>query len=288
MKAQTFDRYAQRIDASITLLARTLAETGQLPKLDDLAAAAHFSPFHFHRVYRALTGETVMQTANRLRSAKAVLALAQNRSITVLAMEQGFATPQAFARCFRQATGVSPTQARSEEARLELLAGLLRGPASARLEIHLASTDPFEVVTQRHVGDHSGLNQTFTELFNWAAGSELLDRLTGLFGIAWDDPRDTPAQTTRFDAALGFAGPVVPPPEHSMLTLPGHCLRARHIGAYHGLYERLDALYLFELPVRGLEPRDAPVYFEYLDDPEEVAEDILRSDICIPVRSIES
>ena len=40
-------------------------------RLRDLAAIAHLSPFHFHRVFGAMTGETVTRLVQRLRLEKA-------------------------------------------------------------------------------------------------------------------------------------------------------------------------------------------------------------------------
>ncbi|MRT33187.1 helix-turn-helix transcriptional regulator, partial [Xylella fastidiosa subsp. multiplex] len=36
-------------------------------RLEDLAALAHFSPFHFHRIYQGVAGETVAATVRRVR-----------------------------------------------------------------------------------------------------------------------------------------------------------------------------------------------------------------------------
>ena len=39
--------------------------------LDDLARVAHFSPFHFHRVFRGMMGESVKEHVRRLRLERA-------------------------------------------------------------------------------------------------------------------------------------------------------------------------------------------------------------------------
>jgi len=73
MKTDTFNHYAVRIDRAIALLAQRLAAGEPPPTLDEMAAAAHFSPFHFHRIYRALTQETLAQTVARLRQDRAAV-----------------------------------------------------------------------------------------------------------------------------------------------------------------------------------------------------------------------
>ena len=56
--------HAERIQRVVDYLAEHLDETLDL---DALAHVACFSPYHFHRVYRGLLGETVNDTVRRLR-----------------------------------------------------------------------------------------------------------------------------------------------------------------------------------------------------------------------------
>lgn len=48
-----------KLDRALARLQQAIGAGQALPDLQELAAAAHLSPFHFHRVWRALTGETV-------------------------------------------------------------------------------------------------------------------------------------------------------------------------------------------------------------------------------------
>ena len=58
------DRYRARIERVVDILAAT---NGEKMTLADLANTAAMSPFHFHRVFRALTGETVGAVTRRFR-----------------------------------------------------------------------------------------------------------------------------------------------------------------------------------------------------------------------------
>ena len=78
-------------------------------RLEDLAALAHFSPFHFHRVYASVVGETVSATVRRVRLARAACLLAQgDESVTQIGQAVGYDSPQAFSRAFGQFAGESP------------------------------------------------------------------------------------------------------------------------------------------------------------------------------------
>ncbi|WP_239019095.1 helix-turn-helix domain-containing protein [Sphingobium terrigena] len=77
--------------------------------LDDLAAQACLSPFHFTRLFREATGLTPHRYVmdRRIRAAKEKLALGR-ASLVEIALETGFGSQANFNRVFRKATGVSP------------------------------------------------------------------------------------------------------------------------------------------------------------------------------------
>lgn len=79
--------------------------------LADLAEVAHFSPFHFHRIFQATTGETVADFVRRARLERAVhlMRAAPQRTLSSIAAETGFATPSDFSRLFRRQYGQTPS-----------------------------------------------------------------------------------------------------------------------------------------------------------------------------------
>ena len=78
--------------------------------LDEVAAAARLSPFHFHRLFRRHYGKTPKQYVDELRIAEAKrLALAGVRFAEV-ARAVGFANPSHLSQRFKQLTGQRPGQ----------------------------------------------------------------------------------------------------------------------------------------------------------------------------------
>ncbi|MDJ0764208.1 MAG: AraC family transcriptional regulator [Myxococcota bacterium] len=77
--------------------------------LEKVAAKAGFSKFHFHRLFAAMTGETLNRFVQRVRVEKAATKLKSNPgvSITEIALDCGFSSPAAFARVFKEYFGVS-------------------------------------------------------------------------------------------------------------------------------------------------------------------------------------
>lgn len=263
-----------RMERALALLASRLDAP---PSLEELAAAANVSPFHFHRIWRAMTGETVGQTVARLRVANAQQRLTEgNATITAVAMEGGFGTPQSFARTFRRVTGVSPTQFLSHGT--GRIAAAAVGDAPVRIELRERGE---LVALHRQGGAYRELNALFWQLWNWAEGAGMLQDLQGIYGIPLDDPASVPEERLRYDACLAFSDPGAPPAPFRHITLaPGHYATLRHNGSYDGLEDSNQRL-IDGVLASGREPADFPLIHHFLDDPEEVASDALRTDILV-------
>lgn len=292
MKVHTRQDYMQRIDRVVALLQVAVEQGGQLPELAQLAAAAHFSPFHFHRVYRALTGETLGQTVARLRLLRALHLLAEPESrVTEAALAVGYETPQAFARAFRQAFDATPSDMRGQRERLgEAIQRLRQPPAErdarvAELKVEVVSVEPFRVVATRYIGDPRHLDQVYAGLFEWATERSLLERLDGIYGVPHDDPRDVPPEQCLFDCGLAFSGTAVRADGvlQSLQLGGGSWARCRHVGPYDDLFDITDRLIAGWLTDSGYVLRDELPFRHFLDDPEETPEAVLRADIYLPV-----
>src|SRR5499433_3474460 len=92
--------YVRRVNRVIDHIG---ARLGEELTLSALAHVAAFSPFHFHRVFRAVTGETLFAFIQRLRLERSagVLAAASDRSVLEVALDHGFASAATFARAFK-------------------------------------------------------------------------------------------------------------------------------------------------------------------------------------------
>jgi AraC family transcriptional regulator len=75
--------------------------------LDVLSSVAAFSKFHFHRQFSTIFGLSVHRYVQlaRMKRASYRLAYRDAQSVTDIAMDSGYDTPDAFARAFRQRFG---------------------------------------------------------------------------------------------------------------------------------------------------------------------------------------
>lgn len=87
------------------------AHLSQPLRLDELADAAALSRYHFERSFAAYAGETPLARVRRLRlhRAREQLACGAAASILQLALDIGYASPEAFARAYRSAFGHPPS-----------------------------------------------------------------------------------------------------------------------------------------------------------------------------------
>jgi AraC family transcriptional regulator len=101
--------YEKRVNRAIDHIQRHLADELTLA---GLARVAVFSPFHFHRVFKAITGETVFGFVQRLRIERAAVALSAHTDASILevALDHGFASAATFARAFRAHFGMSAAE----------------------------------------------------------------------------------------------------------------------------------------------------------------------------------
>jgi len=85
-------------------------------QLNEISNIASFSPFHFHRIFKTVTGETLSEYVTRKRIEKAQYLLLQRTetSISDIAELCGFAANASFTRAFKRAAGISPMLYRNQ------------------------------------------------------------------------------------------------------------------------------------------------------------------------------
>ena len=94
------------------MLDRIYSDLAAPVRLADLAELADLSPFHFHRVFQAMVGETPSDFVKRLRLEKAVSIMShgKHKSLTAVALQCGFTSSSDFTRSFKLRYGVAPSK----------------------------------------------------------------------------------------------------------------------------------------------------------------------------------
>lgn len=110
--------YKRRMCLAMDFIVKHLEEN---PTLEEIAEAAYFSKYHFHRLFHAVVGETVAGFVRRIKLEKSanVLIYGQSHDITSVAHICGFSSSQNFAKAFRTHFGVTPTEFRHQRGKRE-------------------------------------------------------------------------------------------------------------------------------------------------------------------------
>lgn len=299
-KPATMSDYRQRLLTVLLFIQQNLDE--ELP-LESLARVAHFSPYHFHRIFRGMMGETVCEHIRRLRLERAAMHLVQTRrSVTRLAFEAGFESHEAFTRAFRAMFGMSPSDYRRQ--RREIVFG--RAPSNVHFQrehrrfifqidkrgtramkqrtVEIAKMPPMRVAFVRHTGPYQECKAAWEKLCQWAGPRGLLRPGARYFGLSYDDPEVTPPDKIRYDACLTVDNSVKAVGEIGVQTIGGgEFAMTTHFGPYDHLNETYAFLCGQWAPRSGRELGAAPCIEEYMNDPDSTEPADLVTDVYVPL-----
>lgn len=277
--------------------------------LGTLAEVAHFSPFHFHRLFSAWMGETLGDYLRRRRVEVAAMRLVAQPRVTVLqaALAVGFGSAEAFTRAFKARFGCSPTTWRKQQANRSLAqsnpgqidskpgqadrggsvqAEGSRKPASeAIMTVKLVDRQPVTLAYLRHLGPYGEPISRFWQdtYYPWALTNNLLEQPR--YGISHDDPSITAAEQCRYDACAEVPADFIAYGDAFKTTLAGGKYAVLDFkGSGNRIGDAWAALLREWLPASGLQ-LDARPCFEYYPsdakcDPQTGA---FECQLCIPV-----
>lgn len=246
------------------------AAFGKKLKPAELAFLSTFSYYHFHRLFRRATGESVKQHINRLIAERAAYELKTSATpVFDIALAAGFASNEAFTRAFRKIFAVSPTAYRARFPR-KTTTLVPQHAALPAAEMSILKANAFRMAYIRHVG-------SYADFPGPVAGSAEVQALAALarhpdlarakwVGISNDDPDITPPEKIRFDLGLTLPDRFKAPENFGVRRVAaGFFLRARHHGAYAGLPAAYGFLLGPYAAARKLRIRNAPPFEIYLN-----------------------
>ena len=308
--------YTQRMNRVLDHIDRHLDTPLDLAGLADVA---HFSAFHFHRVFAAWMGETLGDYLRRRRLEVGALQLARLPQAPVLqiALAVGFGSGEAFARAFKLRFGCTPSawRAATPQRWADELAHVRRqqdrnldqvqsntdqaaraGSSNHRglnhsepfMEVTIATLPPVRVAYMRHIGPYgANISRFWAETFMPWRSAQGLER-AACYGIGLDDPHITPPAQCRYDACVQVPDDFVAKNPASIATLPG----GRYaLGAFRGTAAQIGEAWTHMLrdwlPASGMQG-DARPFFEHypVDTYHDPATGIFACQICLPVRPL--
>ena len=297
MKPDTRSFYSRAVQAAIEHIAHHLDDALEL---EALARVACLSPFHFHRVFRGMVGETPLELTRRLRLERAAWRLKdKQRPITEIAFEAGYETHEAFTRAFRASYSTSPSGFRLRTyQRIEIAAacgvhfdavGAVPAfvPADSgglTMDVEIKEMPELRVGTVRHVGPYNQIPKAFERLGTIAGPAGLLGHASAMMAIYHDDPETTAQDQLRSDAALVVPeGVRLPEGLAEQHIAAGRYARTVHVGPYEQLGD-VWARFLGEwVPASGNRIGNGVSYEIYTNTPAQVPKEELRTELYVPL-----
>jgi AraC family transcriptional regulator of adaptative response/methylated-DNA-[protein]-cysteine methyltransferase len=111
---------AEQHAATVTEICRLIETSSPVPPLDELAGRAGMSPFHFHRVFKAVTGLTPRAYAAAHRGERVRHELEKAPTVTAAIYESGYSSNGRFYGESEQLLGMTPTEYRAGGAKAEI------------------------------------------------------------------------------------------------------------------------------------------------------------------------
>ena len=253
--------------------------------LDKLADVAAMSRFHWHRVFHAMTGETCAQATRRIRLHRAACWLVQTDDpVAEVAKRCGYPNAQSFTRAFGEVFGMPPGKFRKR--------GDLTSPPLHRrkgeypmLPVEIITAQPRRLAALAHKGPYLEIGGAFQQVAGVFSARNLWPHAQGMIGIYYDDPDLVAPENLNSHAGVIVDNGFAMPDNLEDVVVPGGRMAVMHFkGPYAGLKTAYDYLFGQWLLNSGNEPRDAPCFEVYLNDPSQTAPDDLLTDICVPLQ----
>lgn len=263
--------------------------------LEELAEVACFSPFHFHRIFSGMVGESIREYIRRLKVERAALELRHSsRSVQDIAMEAGYKNQGSFTRIFSNIFGIPP-----REYRENFRNGQEHNPAARKyvltierqggndMDVSIKQFEQMTVAFVRHTGPYRDVGIAWKKLCSDSQVRKMSGRESLAIGICYDDPDITEEYKIRYDACItvkddfvagrGVAKQKINGGEYAVLV---------HKGRFEDLLKSYRWIYGEWLPGSGREVEAGPSLEIYLTDPDRVAPEDMMTEIRIPLKAI--
>ncbi len=290
--------YTRRIDRVIDYLRDHLDKP---LKLEDLAKVACFSEYHFHRVFGAITGETLNNFTNRLRLEKAARLLRYSgQNLTDIALDCGFSSSATFSRAFRSGYDTSPSQFRKSPeikkskickelfSAQEYLLPMSAEEKRAAFPVRLIDVPETQVAYIRvtNAFEMDRVLAALKTMIEWAKSQDIFSQGM-LFGMSLDDPHVTPKHLYRYEVCLASSVPFECREGMSKLKMPAMRYAATRVsGDIRKVTTATDYLFRGWLINSDYEPEHAPGLEIFLDKENAMDWSHFELELCIPVRKL--
>jgi len=275
--------------------------------LDEVASKAHFSPYHFHRLFKIVTRETLNDFIVRKRIEKAASFLLRKKEMTITEISEkvGFTSLSSFSRRFKKFYGISPAEFKKEspnkfskicktesnngqiEVRFEQYICNIQNnlkwlKMNAKTEVKIVPETQLAYIS--HQGNIDLIGSVYGRLMQWAYPKGLMQQENlRMITIYHDSPKITEPDKLRMSACMTLSQAVKTEGEVNLRTLPAtKCVVSRLEILPKDFQEAWESSFVW-MSEHGYKKAEQDPFGIYYNNPEEHPEGKCIVDICIPV-----
>lgn len=285
-KALTNSLYIDRISKVIDHIEDNIDDKLRLNELADIAM---FSKYHFHRIFKSVTGETLNDFIKRQKMIKAYRLLQIDKTVTIkeLSYLLGYNSIANFSRDFKDFHGLTPSEIKSSSAYKEERAV---SNDFSTLNIRFIGIeelpDTFVLYKKITTGYCTELiPKIFDELYRLALAHDFM--IKQFVGIGYDDPDYTPANRCKYDACIVVNKDEIPKniPCNTKKIKGGKFAVFNFEGYKNDISTAWDYIFREWLLNSNYIPADRPHLEMYLHS-EQYESGFYNVNLCLPIKSI--
>ncbi|MCG1035631.1 AraC family transcriptional regulator [Polaribacter sargassicola] len=292
-----------RLNTAIEFIENNLSEK---LSLEIIAEKAHFSPFHFHRLFKIVVNETVHNFINRKRIEKsaAYLLYQKEKNITEIAETVGYSNLSAFSKSFKKFYGISPNKFKEDSP--EKYSKICKtesniGKVSVTFQQYICNinnainwlsmktspeikkTPRLDLATISYKGKMEGIGSAYNRLVKWATPKGLINEQTNMVTIYHDSPKITDPNNLRMSACLVLKEPIELDGEVNLKILsPTKCIVSRLEITPFQFQQAWESSFAFMIE-NGYKKSEIDPFEIYYNNAAEHPENKFIVDLCIPI-----
>lgn len=282
-KKTTREEYAKRINIVIEYISCNLDKE---MSLNELAGVSNFSRYHFHRIFRAMVGESVGAFIVRIRVETAARLLKYTTlPIHDIAYNVGYSTPSSLTKVFRQFYNISPTDYRNNKSYTIMKPLQLSSDVELKAP-KIVDIEPKNAIYIRLYGDYRTIDYcgAYEKLWAYVKDNKLFTAGIEHLTQCHDDPHVTESDKLRTDVCLVIHKPVLSQGEIGVKEIAGGKYAIfTYLGPYSELDKVFDTIYRNWFPKSEYQLRMAQGFEKYLNNLSNTVPEKLKTEIYIPV-----
>ena len=298
---KSLDIYQLRINKAIDYINNNLHKS---ISLNELAKVSYFSPYHFHRIFTGVTGESVNDFTNRVRIEKSIRLLKHSKNtIADIAYTCGYSSPAVYSRAFKQYFEVSPSYFRKhkdfKDSKIRKVLFPVEQYHCNMNEEELKANFPVTIKTwpERRIAyirvfdsfKEGVVLKAYEELIEWAKDMNLFNSET-FFGMSVDDPTVTPKEKYRYEVCMTIPNDVKIENSRIQTMVMPECKYAvcTVSGSFNLVATAINYLFSDWIINSNYEPEHMAGLEIFRDKTNILNWEYLDMDLCIPIKDIKN